>query len=157
MQFPPMVTSCKNTGQYHAQNIGIAIIHGFYSVAPSLCLCVCAFSSMQFYHVRTFVSPPPCQGIEHFHHLKDHLCCLCTATLLTLWWPHSPFPCPYLLASTDLVSVSTTWSLQSCYVVDCVWYVTFDISFFHSIKSLEMKASLWWWFSSFWLLGVRLL
>ena len=78
-----MVTSCKIIIQYSNQDVVISIGHLSFSDFPSfICICVCVFSSVQYYHMCRFLYPPP--------QSRHRIIPLPQGSLLLLFYSHSP-------------------------------------------------------------------
>lgn len=56
-------TFYKTLVEYHNQALDIDAVPVFIAIAPVflglICMCLCVFNSMQFYHTRRLAYPPP--------------------------------------------------------------------------------------------------
>lgn len=127
MQFPPLVTSCKTIPRYH-KDIHTDTHHQSYLYFPNLtCTHFCGcISSMQFYHMYTFVYGA-LQSRYRTIYLKN------PSYFFFITTPPQPYP--LLLVTTDLFYVAIVLLFQESSVNEIIQYATLGTEFFlcHSL------------------------
>ena len=114
-RFSPMATSCETTVHITARILTLTQLSvsfrcpSFTGTCVCVGLCVCVFSSMQFYLIWGFLYPPPVKMQKQVYHHKYSSCCLYSP----IHCPPSPTPTPRILNSLYFCHFRLSHKMQS--------------------------------------------